>query len=534
MLGSPGLSDSGLTWSSEFDLNKLMPSNRSNMVEGEGPGALQLSLTHPQYPGRIIWIGHRWNPFQNESSVDTVEYAWWSDDGGKTFGFGESLGAHLNEATLVELADGSILVNLRPDAAAPGNGVRLTARSTDGGASFSKPKPDPALINGHCQASMLTENNGSTVLFSNPASTAGRMNGTLRISYDSAKTWSQEVALGLDPNAAFGYSCLTRVPNVTINDDRVRVGVLFETAASGCDGVSCQLRYHEYSSAMKADDEQAQTDKTSAFPTARPVGPTFEEDEIDLSNGRQWVAIESQSCLSFNSVDPFDEASARLPGRFSLAEQGRDRRRPSSQQLQPVDPATVSVRALLIFAPQQWDDLRVAYRAFIHLPHPLAEGTVYNLTALGLNASWNTAAVSRLVSFSGAALNTNIRLNQVGFLPQQPKRAWLGQYAGRGAGGTNVPVNFNTPAGPPTFEVLDDTGDGTNVVLSGTAKQSGAAQAFNLTGQQLWQLDFSQLTTPGWYRLRVAGVGVGHGFQSACTRPHAWPRSALSLSRLRG
>lgn len=254
-------------------------------------------------------------------------------------------------------------------------------------------------------------------------------------------------------------------------------------------------------------------DEAAEFPAVRPVGPTFEEDEIDLSNGRQWVTIESQSCLSFNSVEPFDEASARLPGRILLAELGSGRSHSAARR---VDPDTISVRALLIFAPQQWDDLRTAYRAFIHLPHPLVEGATYNLTINGLNASWNAAPISRLVSFSSTALNTNIRLNQVGFLPQQPKRAWLGQYAGQGTMGINVPVNFSTSTGPPVFEVLDDTGDGTKVVLSGTAKQSGAEQAFNLTGQQLWQLDFSQLTRPGWYRLRVAGVGVGHGFQGVC------------------
>ena len=88
---------------------------------------------------------------------------------------------------------------------------------------------------------------------------------------------------------------------------------------------------------------------TSAeFPSARPVGPTFEEDEIDLSNARQWVTVESASCISFNSVDPFDEQSARGPGRFTLA------REPQPQQQAAVDAAAISVRALVLFAPLQW------------------------------------------------------------------------------------------------------------------------------------------------------------------------------------
>lgn len=138
-------------------------------------------------------------------------------------------------------------------------------------------------------------------------------------------------------------------------------------------------------------------------------------------------------------------------------------------------------------------------RAFIHLDQPLAHGASWRLTATGLNATWNSQPISRTVSFNQSALNTNIRLNQIGFLPQQPKVAWLGQYAGRGVDGANRPVNFSTSSGAPAFEVLSSTGGG--VAFTGTATQSGAAEAFNLTGQQLWQLDFSQLTTPGNIRL---------------------------------
>ena len=162
----------------------------------------------------------------------------------------------------------------------------------------------------------------------------------------------------------------------------------------------------------------------SGFPSARPVGPTFELDEIDLSNARQWVAVESDRCISFNSVDPFEDAAARVPGRFALAQQQRGQQ---EEEQQEVDPAAISVRALLLFAPLQWNDLRTAYRAFIHLDQPLVHGVSWRLTAIGLNATWNSKPISRTVAFNQSALNTNIRLNQIGFLPSYPKVAWLGQ-----------------------------------------------------------------------------------------------------------
>ena len=120
----------------------------------------------------------------------------------------------------MELPGGSVLANIRPDSGAVSpRGARVTAASTDGGETFSAPRPDPALINGHCQASMLRAKEnascprcGDRVLFANPATAAGRCNGTLRISTDGAKTWAAEVPLGRSAGEAFAYSCLTHLP----------------------------------------------------------------------------------------------------------------------------------------------------------------------------------------------------------------------------------------------------------------------------------------------------------------------------------
>jgi sialidase-1 len=70
-------SDSGATWSAPVSLDAKLPAGRGSMLNGVGH-ALQLSLTHPQFPGRLLWIGHRWTP---ADPVDVDEYCWWSDDG---------------------------------------------------------------------------------------------------------------------------------------------------------------------------------------------------------------------------------------------------------------------------------------------------------------------------------------------------------------------------------------------------------------------------------------------------------------------
>ena len=255
------------------------------------------------------------------------------------------------------------------------------------------------------------------------------------------------------------------------------------------------------------------------FPTQRPqAGPSFERDDVDRSNARQWVVVESDSCVSFNSIDPFVPGAVQLSGRFHLAV--------NSSGL-PLDVGSVSSRALVLFAPLQWDDLRVAYRAFLHLDAPMQPGIPYTLTATGLNATWNAAPISRTVQFNASALNTNIRLNQVGFLPQQrPKRAWLGQFAGQGVDGSNTPVQFFSRSRAATFEVVDAvTGQ---VALSGAKAAAASADSFNLTGQELWMLDFSDIQTPGWYFLRAPGVGVSHTIQIS---DHVYDQVALASQR---
>ena len=134
---------------------------------------------------------------------------------------------------------------MRSDAA----NVRMVARSTDGGATFTPPTADHNLINGQCEASVMSVNN--LVLFANPATylTGGghRCNGTVRVSTDDARTWQRSIPLGTTPLQAFAYSSLTR----TVDDSEV--GVLFETGAAtvkaangskaGCYGTGCQIRY---------------------------------------------------------------------------------------------------------------------------------------------------------------------------------------------------------------------------------------------------------------------------------------------------
>ncbi len=144
----------------------------------------------------------------------------YSRDGGQTWNLGgEEPGAFTNESTIVELADGSLYLNMR---SYMGDHRRRISFSRDGGATWTESVADNALIEPRCQGSALRYTGKprfaqNRILFSNPASEK-REKMTVRISYDEAKSWKVSRLIHDGPAA---YSDLAVLP------DR-RVGLLYE------------------------------------------------------------------------------------------------------------------------------------------------------------------------------------------------------------------------------------------------------------------------------------------------------------------
>lgn len=140
----------------------------------------------------------------------------YSDDRGATWKLGGSAGDGVNECQVVELDDGSLLLNMRNYHKREKN-MRALATSKDGGLTWSAVRYDPTLVEPICQASFLRytihpPHDRDRVLFSNPAGTK-REKMTVRLSYDEGKTWPVAKVLHAGPAA---YSCLTVLPDTTI------------------------------------------------------------------------------------------------------------------------------------------------------------------------------------------------------------------------------------------------------------------------------------------------------------------------------
>lgn len=194
--------DEGATWAGPTDITKAVSRPEWNrVVPGPGVG-IQLRS------GRlIIPCTH----FNGDVGTDHIIY---SDDHGRSWHLGGTIEGKMDEDQIVELADGSLMINMRNYEEKGHRGIAL---SKDGGLTWSKPEGDPTLTEPTCEASLIRyttspRSNKNRLLFSNPAST-DRMRMTVRLSYDEGKTWPVEKLLNAGGSA---YSCLTVLPDMQI------------------------------------------------------------------------------------------------------------------------------------------------------------------------------------------------------------------------------------------------------------------------------------------------------------------------------
>ncbi len=115
-----------------------------------------------------------------------------SDDHGKSWYFIDTPIKPGNESKVVELKDGSWMINSRSN----GKGMRFVHVSTDQGATWCT-RAEPNLIDPGCNGSIIrytsTENGDkkNRLLFSNAKMEKGRKNMTVRVSYDEGETWTK-------------------------------------------------------------------------------------------------------------------------------------------------------------------------------------------------------------------------------------------------------------------------------------------------------------------------------------------------------
>jgi len=201
--------DDGATWSQPIDVTAMVKKPEwSAGSTGIGRG-IQLRS------GRLVVPRYRATyELTSRTIVASESYVSYSDDHGRTWTIGAvaKVAGWTNECQVAELADGTLLLNMR---GVQGN-HRKVARSHDGGATWTDIQEDAALIEPRCQGSLQVFTSTVTqdknrLLFANPASLE-RKNLTCRLSYDEGRTWPVAQQIHAGPAA---YSCLTILSDQT-------------------------------------------------------------------------------------------------------------------------------------------------------------------------------------------------------------------------------------------------------------------------------------------------------------------------------
>jgi sialidase-1 len=147
----------------------------------------------------------------------------YSKDKGNSWYSGTGAKSNTTEAQIVELSDGSLMLNMRDNR----GGSRSVAITSDLGKTWSEHASSRgSLIEPVCMASIINHPSQKNILFfSNPDSNQARENITIKASRDEGNYWPKEFQLLLDEGKGWGYSCLT-----VLNENEL--GILYESSVA--------------------------------------------------------------------------------------------------------------------------------------------------------------------------------------------------------------------------------------------------------------------------------------------------------------
>ncbi len=212
--------DDGQTWSEPINITKQIKKKEWQLLlQGPGKGITMKD-------GTLVFPAQFKD--KNKMPFSTII---WSKDHGKTWTIGTGAKSNTTEAQVIELNDGSLMLNMRDNRNSKNksdNNGRAVAITHDMGQTWTSHSTSNGVLQEPvCMASLIKEKfqvgtkQQELVLFSNPNSKTHRKNMSIKVSSDDAQSWPTEFTTLLDEQSGWGYSCLTRI------DDKT-VGILYE------------------------------------------------------------------------------------------------------------------------------------------------------------------------------------------------------------------------------------------------------------------------------------------------------------------
>lgn len=205
--------DDGVTWSQPINITPSVK-NPSWRLFFQGPG-MGISI----HDGTLVF------PAQYKDA-DAMPFSTliYSKNHGQTWQSGTGAKSNTTEAQIVELNDGSLMLNMRDNR----GGSRSVATTKDLGQTWTEHATSrSALTEPVCMASIIrvafTKNGDAKdiLAFSNPNDVKERKNMTIKLSLDEGNTWLEKNSLLIDERKCYGYSCMTMI-------DKDTIGLLYE------------------------------------------------------------------------------------------------------------------------------------------------------------------------------------------------------------------------------------------------------------------------------------------------------------------
>jgi sialidase-1 len=223
--------DDGVTWSAPVEITsafeKFKPAYDWKVLATGPDHAIQLKTGRLVVP---VWLSTGTGGNAHRPSVTATIF---SDDAGQTWNAGDIAvpctdeWINPNETVAIELADGSVMLNVRSESKAH---RRLVTISKDGATGWSTPRFDDALLEPICMASIVryslaADGGKNRILFCNPDNLAradgkeepgknrDRKNVSVKLSYDEGQTWP--VSKSVEPGPSM-YSDIAVTKSGTI------------------------------------------------------------------------------------------------------------------------------------------------------------------------------------------------------------------------------------------------------------------------------------------------------------------------------
>lgn len=215
--------DNGWTWTHRTitaDITKDNPWTARFAASGQG-----IQIQHGPHAGRLV---QQYTIRTAGGAVQAVSV--YSDDHGKTWQAGTPIETGMDENKVVELSDGSLMLNSR---ASDGSGFRKVAHSTDGGQTWSEPVSDQNLPDSVDNAQIIRA-------FPNATPDDPRAKVLLLSHSPNPKPWSRDrgtISMSCDDGASWTTSKVFHEPFVGYTTIAVQsdgsIGLLSEDAHDG-------------------------------------------------------------------------------------------------------------------------------------------------------------------------------------------------------------------------------------------------------------------------------------------------------------